>query len=35
MFKVGDEFLKLDAVEACTGLPLRILGLFGVIEPVE
>lgn len=35
MFEVRNEFLKLDGVEAATGFPLHILGLFGVIKPIK
>lgn len=35
MLKVRNELLKLDAIEACTGFLLRILGLLCMVQPVE
>ena len=35
MLQVCNKLLNLDTVEACTVFPLRILGLFGMVQPIE
>lgn len=35
MFEVRNKLLKLDAVEAYTGFPFRIMGLPGMIQPIK